>query len=99
MNRLELDSIPGGEIVSSGLRDLQAKHFSENALLVLVCAPRLRTLGFEIADPADVPKPREHELYGAIESRLGIEAFSSYNSLLRRMTSFARTLERNNPIK
>ena len=42
------DYLPGGEILSHGLRDLQAGVRSADAVLVLVAAPRLARCGIQI---------------------------------------------------
>ena len=39
-------------------------------------------------------RPFEHQLYERIEERMGPAAHSYYNGLIRRMTSYARILER-----
>jgi hypothetical protein len=46
------------------------------------------------ASGGEVPCPREHLLYSRLEERLGAGAHSHYNSLLRRMDSYAHALER-----
>jgi len=98
MNRRESDAVcfedlPGGDLVKRGLSDLDAGIVSEYALLLQVAAPRLRRLGLTIR-PLDLPAPYEHELYGFLEQQCGSRAYSRYNSMLRRIVSFARCLER-----
>jgi hypothetical protein len=61
--------------------------------LVLIAGPRLRNLGIRIPE-RDHPRPFEHQLYELLEERLGSGAHSYYNSLIRRIVSFARALER-----
>lgn len=85
--------LPGQELVEAGLADLTQNHITEMSLLVLIASPRLRSLGIEIPDRA-FPKPYEHELYARLEQRLGPAAHSYYNSLIRRIVSYARALER-----
>jgi hypothetical protein len=89
----ELPMLPGEELVRQGLTDLAAEQISDCALLVLIAGPRLRRLGFEIAEP-HFPKPYEHALYTRLEERLGRGAHSYYNSLIRRIVSYERALER-----
>lgn len=85
--------LPGQDLVTQGLADLAQGRLSEPALLLLVAAPRLRRLGVEV--PArNFPVPVEHLLYSRIEERLGPGAHSYYNSLIRRIASFAHALER-----
>ena len=84
---------PGEDLVQEGLADLARGQVTELSLLVLVAAPRLRRLGMEIQDRPH-PRPYEHELYERIEERLGAGAHSYYNSLIRRIVSYARSMER-----
>jgi hypothetical protein len=70
---------------------------TENALLVLIAAPRLRRLGFEIPDRPDIERPYEHRFYELLEATHGASAYSRYNSLLRRIVSFCRALEHRRP--
>jgi hypothetical protein len=86
-------SLPGQDLIEQGLADLAKNEETDCSLLVLIAAPRLRRLGFEI--PArSFPQPCEHRLYDRLEQRLGAGAHSYYNSLIRRSVSFARALER-----
>jgi hypothetical protein len=85
--------LPGQELVEQGLADLSENRMTDSALLVLIAAPRLRRLGLQIPD-RHFPQPCEHLLYDRLEQRLGTAAHSQYNSLLRRMVSFAHALER-----
>jgi hypothetical protein len=85
--------LPGGDLVCGGLEDLAHNRLTESALLVLIASPRLRALGLEIpVRQADTPF--EHQLYSRLEERLGSGAHSQYNSLIRRIVSFARCLDR-----
>jgi len=85
--------LPGNELVSQGLADLARGEISDYSLLLLVAGPRLRRLGIEIPE-RPLLKPYEHALYDRIEGRLGRGAHSYYNSLLRRLDSYAHALER-----
>lgn len=86
-------SLPGHELVEEGLGDLAAGRISDCALLVLIAAPRLRRLGIEVPQ-RHCSSPCEHVLFGRLEERLGSGAHSYYNSLLRRIDSYAHALER-----
>ncbi len=44
----DLSQYPGGDLVVKGLADLDQHRISEDALLVLLAAPRLRGLGFHV---------------------------------------------------
>lgn len=86
-------SLPGAELVQEGLADLAAGRRTELSLLALVAAPRLRALGLTVPQ-ITLPASPEHLLYERIEERLGRGAHSFYNSLIRRIVSYARALER-----
>ena len=90
----ELSGLPGAELVLAGLHEIERAEPTESALLVLVAAPRLRRLGFEIPGRPDIPRPYEHRLYDLLEKEHGAAAYSRYNSLLRRIVSFCHALER-----
>jgi hypothetical protein len=87
--------IPGSDLLEMGLADIQSGHITEYALLLYVAQPRLARLGIVVPPLAGVKphheEPYEHQLYALLDKRGG---YSAYNSLLRRMSSFARCLER-----
>ena len=86
-------ALPREELVQQGLADLKLGCESDESLLVLIAAPRLRDLGIEVPD-SNLPGPCEHALYSRLEERLGPGAHSSYNSLIRRIVSYVHALER-----
>ncbi len=91
------DGLPGAELIEQGIRDLQEQKLTEHALLVLVGEPRLRSLHIQFPPfRPPIAGPVEHALYDLLELSHGEEAFNRYNTLLRRMTSFAHALEREN---
>ncbi len=85
--------MPGQELVRQGLADLAQGRVTDESLLVLIAAPRLRRLGHKIPE-LDLPHPYEHQLYARLEQRLGPAAHSYYNSLIRRIVSYEHALER-----
>jgi hypothetical protein len=85
--------LPGQELVEAGLADLAAGRETECSLLLMVAAPRLGSLGLKLPK-WEHARPAEHALYELVEERLGDGAHSHYNSLLRRIVSYARALER-----
>ena len=94
MNRTDREpSLPGEELVQKGLADLAQNRTTDCSLLVLIAAPRLKRLGIQIRD-RPFSKPYEHQLYARLDARLGAAAHSHYNSLIRRIVSYARGLER-----
>lgn len=91
MDVRDLSALPGAELVLAGLRDLEQGQESVAALLVLVGAPRLRSLG--VAVPAgDYASSPEHRLYALLQSEDAATAHSRYNALVRRLVSFERAL-------
>ena len=84
------DALPGADLIRDGLRDLEAGVESVPALLVLVGAPRLRELGFEVPDTPYFPEDRLYEL---LAKQYGNGAHSQYNALIRRLVSFERAAE------
>jgi hypothetical protein len=89
----EKNFLPGEELVEQGLADLAQNHLTDLSLLVLIAAPRLKRLGIRVPNAA-FPKPYEHQLYARLDQRLGTSAHSYYNSLIRRIVSYERALER-----
>ena len=79
--------LPGEELVSQGIRDLERGVESAEALLVSIGAPRLRRLGLDLPEPLASP---EHRLYELLRSEHGDAAHSRYNALVRRLVSFER---------
>jgi hypothetical protein len=88
---VELSDLPGGDIVEIGLRDLEASRDSAAADLVLIGAPRLCRLGFEV--PLDRAVGAEHRLYLRLAAEDPRTAHSRYNALIRRLVSFERAAE------
>ncbi len=86
-------SLPGEELVKQGLADLALKQMTDFSLLVLIAGPRLGRLGIHIPEQP-FPRPYEHQLYARLDARLGTAAHSYYNSLIRRIVSYAHALER-----
>ena len=84
------DALPGAELIRDGLRDLAAGVESIPALLVLVGAPRLRRLGYDVPDTPDYPEDR---LYAQLAASDSDTAHSRYNALIRQLVSFERASE------
>ena len=86
-------ALPGEDMVREGLQDLEQGRVTDYSLLVLIASPRLRALGLSLPEhKADTPF--EHQLYERLEERLGVGAHTHYNSLIRRIVSYARALDR-----
>ncbi len=82
-------ALPGADLVTAGLEDLHAGRETEASLLVQMAAPRLRALGYDVAEPPAGTPPAGHRLFAHLEEQLGAGAHSRYNALLRRIVSFA----------
>ena len=87
---MELEHLPGGDLVAKGLADLARSSVTVEALVVSIAAPRLRGRGVLVAAP--LPDP-EHRLYERLAREDPDSAHSRYNALLRRLTSFESALE------
>jgi hypothetical protein len=87
---MELERLPGGDLVSKGLQDLAQSRETVEALLVSIAAPRLKSRGLLATAP--FPEP-EHRLYQRLAREDPDSAHSRYNALLRRLASFESALE------
>ena len=85
----DLLTLPGGDLVEVGLRDLAARVVTDESLLVSIGRPRLVQLGLEVPSGLDDP---EHQLYERLSVRFGDAAHGRYNALVRRLVSFERAL-------
>jgi hypothetical protein len=85
---MDYETLPGNDLITSGIQDLQSGIESIAALLVSIGAPRLRRLGLPI--PANsIPRP-EIRLYERLQQLDPDAAHSRYNALVRRLVSFER---------
>jgi hypothetical protein len=84
--------LPGEELVSVGVRDLESGHRSVEALLVARAASRLRACGVPVPEHR-ITDP-DGELYDLLASREGTAAHSAYNALSRRLVSYLNAAER-----
>lgn len=82
-----LSGLPGEELITKGLRDLEQRLETIESLLVSMTAPRLRGLGLAVAVPFDEPELR---LYRRLATQHGAAAHTRYNALVRRIVSFQR---------
>lgn len=88
-----IDDLPGRELVAKGLEDLEAGAETALALLVAIGAPRLRRLGLAVPAKNALPQDPELRLYRLLCKARGLEAYSEYNALLRRLTRLEQALE------
>jgi hypothetical protein len=89
-----LSRLPGSELIREGLDDAYAGVESVNALLVEIAAPRLREFGMSVPEFPAQPLDAEIRLYRRLGAEFAADAYGQYNSLLRRLTSFNRAMER-----
>ena len=82
-------ALPGAELVTKGMDDLERGEVTVAALLVSIGAPRLRELGLTIATPLDEP---EHRLWALLAREDPDSAHARYNALVRRLVSFEQAL-------
>lgn len=93
---MQMSGLPGADLVEQGLRDLTGQRETDAAWLVLIGAPRLRSLGVEVPEaPAswfanEPDRSPEHRLYLRLARTDGDSAHSRYNALVRRLVSFER---------
>jgi hypothetical protein len=88
---MDLEALPGGELVRKGLADLAERRESPESLLLEIGRPRLERLGLVLGPP----RPEgdgfpEHRLYLLLASSDPRRAHSRYNALVRRLVSFER---------
>lgn len=86
---MDVQTLPGGELVERGLADLAVGTESAEALLVSIGAPRLRMLGVDVPKPIADPETR---LYLLLARDGEDAAHGRYNALVRRLVSFERAL-------
>ena len=85
---------PGAELVLPGLHDLAAGRLTIAACLVSVARPTIEKSGLaESFLPLSYVSAPEQTLYKLLGQEGG-DAYSRYNSLLRRLVSFERALRR-----
>lgn len=86
---MNLEALPGGDLIARGLEDLGNGVESAEALLVAIGAPRLRALGLRVPDLPGA----EHRLYLLLAREDPDSAHGRYNALVRRLVSFERAAE------
>jgi hypothetical protein len=83
-----MNLLPGNELITAGLQDLEDGRETIASLLVAIGAPKLRSLGLAI--PEDLPTNPEHRLYDLLSGTEPDLAHSKYNALIRKLVSFER---------
>jgi hypothetical protein len=90
---MTLAGLPGQELIERGLRDLSQGIESVESLLVSVGAPRLRRSGVHVPPSQHPLEDAELRLYRLLRATHPHDAYSRYNSLVRRLIRFERALE------
>ena len=85
-----MTSLPGNDLIATGIEDLRNQKQTIEALLVAIGAPKLRSLGLEL--PHNLPTTPEHRLYDLLSETEPDSAHSRYNALIRRLVSFERAM-------
>lgn len=88
---MAFEFLPGGVLVQRGLDDLAAGLITDEALVVMIGAPRLRSMGLEVPSPK-VADP-EARLYQSLAAGDADSAHSRYNALIRQLVSFERAFQ------
>jgi len=89
---MNLNELPGAEIILPGLRDLHSGESNTiGALLVAIAAGRLTEAGLDIPKDRLVPEP-ELTLYDRLQDERD-DAYLYYNALLNLLNSFCNALE------
>ena len=88
---MNLEGLPGYELIREGLEDLGAQRESPASLLILIGAERLRRIGLTVGAKDDTSP--EHRLYEILSLEDPDSAHSRYNALIRQLVSFERAAE------
>ena len=88
---MNLEALPGGDLVQEGIADLVKGIESIPSLLVSIGAYRLRRIGLPV--PETVVSEPELRLYEKLAESNSDSAHSRYNALVRRLVSFENAAE------
>ncbi len=89
---MELNELPGSELILPGLEDLyQGRNNTIGSLLISIASIRLTTAGLDIPQVSLVSEP-ELALYNYLQIDRD-DAYSYYNALLNSLNSFCAALE------
>lgn len=89
---ISLEHLPGGELIQRGLSDYAEGRVTPESCLLAIGWSRLQRGGLTMPAKSSwrFPEP-EMQLYNLLRSESG-DAYSRYNSLLRRFISFEQSL-------
>ena len=89
---MELDELPGSDLILLGLEDLyQGKNNTIGSLLIAIASMRLTAAGLDIPKVPLVLEP-ELALYAHLQNERD-DAYAYYNALLNSLNSFCAALE------
>ena len=89
---MELDELPGSEVILPGLEDLyHGRNNTIGSLLISIASIRLTEAGLDIPQESLVLEP-ELALYAHLQIDRD-DAYSYYNALLNSLNSFCAALE------
>ena len=86
--------LPGGALIARGISDLEAGRTTIESLLVTTAAPRLESLGVLQPGLTTAETEAPLALYALLGASGVSDPYSSYNALVREVSSFVRALER-----
>jgi hypothetical protein len=90
---MNIEQLPGGELILQGLEDLQNGEMDTvGSLLIAIAATRLTEAGLDFPRQNLCPEP-ELTLYAQLEEERPLDAYPYYNALLARLNSFCHALE------
>jgi hypothetical protein len=90
---MELNELPGSELILPGLEDLrQGRNNTVGSLLIAIASVRLTAAGLDIPQAPLISEP-ELALYAHLRNERGSDAYSYYNALLNSLNSFCNALE------
>ena len=89
---MEIEDLPGGDLIATGLADLRAGRMTSEGLLVAIASDRLQEAGIEVP-PSSSSQTPEHALYRLLAAQDADSVHARYNALLRRLVSFERGLD------
>jgi hypothetical protein len=91
---VELNELPGSELILPGLEDLyQGRNNTIGSLLISIASIRLTAAGLDIPQGSLISEP-ELALYNYLQIDRD-DAYSYYNALLNSLNSFCAALELN----
>jgi hypothetical protein len=89
----QLERLPGWEMISAGLADVEAGRITPNACTIWIALPRLRDHGLvdDAISSRRLPDP-ELTLYRLLGRESG-NSYGRYNAMLQRLVRFEHALD------